>query len=188
MAKLPWYKVPYVTPLLITALIWGGGSTWWYVCKTEQLCSTQPATSDTAATAPAAKTTPTPSPKAPIQAATPEPAKTAPTVPVVVTIYFLPDSTEQVSPADLSQVVAYAKATPEAKVLVTGYYANVASASDVGDLSIRRADEVKAQLVAAGIAAAKITTLPKGADTSADGNDPSALAKARRVEVTISKQ
>jgi OmpA-OmpF porin, OOP family len=178
MSKLSWWELPYVKPVLVATLLWGAGSTWWYVCNTEGLCE--------AKTAPAVVTpdvvTPVvnkPVEVAPVQAMTP--------VPAPAKVFFLPDSTEQVAPADLSAIVAYLNAEPTSKAVVTGFVANTVSSYDSGDLSQQRAEAIKQQLVGFGIDESRISLAGKGTDVAAGGEDESVLATGRRVEVSVSK-
>jgi outer membrane protein OmpA-like peptidoglycan-associated protein len=172
MAKKTWWQLPYVGLALLSALVWGAGSTYWYVCKTEILCEKR----HDAVQAPSA---------------VPEAVKDSPAEvtmakkPDIIKVFFLPDSTEKVDEVDLSTIAEYAKANPTSKIKVVGYYADVAATEVVGDLSQQRADVVKAQLTSLGIADNRISVEAKGADKTAAGDDEAVLANGRRVEVSI---
>ncbi len=179
MRKQSWWQLPYVGLALVSALAWGAGSTYWYVCKTEQLCGkkTQAAVVTPAVMQPetGATESPVPTPAASVIVATPAIAK----------VYFLPDSTDEVSAVNLDAFAAYAKDKPSSTINVGGFFANVDSTNDGGGLSQSRADVVKQQLVALGVPAGQIVTMAKGADLSASTADDTALANARRVEVSV---
>lgn len=180
MAKTAWWRLPYVQPLLIATLVWGGGATWWYVCTTEQLCeSSQVSTTSTSGTGSASVSVGIASFRGEEVFSQPPPTMEA---------YYLPDSSEQTQTPDYTAVVEYLKATPGAKVSVLGYFADVPSDVVGSDLSKARAEVVKAQLIALGIAAERIQTQAKGADASLNPSDESSLAHARRAEITVVKE
>ena len=180
MQKQSWWQLPYVGLVLVSALVWGAGSTYWYVCKTEELCGKK--TAVIAATETVVKPTekvaesPVATPAAPVAVAA---------APAVAKVYFLPDSTDVVSVVNLDAFAAYAKDKPTSMINVAGYFANIDSTNDGGGLSQSRADVVKQQLVALGVPAGQIVTMAKGADLTASAADDTALANARRVEVSV---
>jgi OmpA-OmpF porin, OOP family len=175
MANKSLLRLPHVGLALVTALAWGAGSTYWYVCRTEQLCDKK---ADAVVKVDSAKqeaknTSPT------TTIVTPD------TVPSAAKVFFLPDSTEQVADVDLSGIADYAKNHQNSKVEVTGYFANVDGGVDVGDLSVLRSDVVKSKLVELGVPADRIVVMAKGADLAATGSDEATVANGRRVEVAI---
>jgi OmpA-OmpF porin, OOP family len=178
MSKLSWWELPYVKPVLVASLLWGAGSTWWYVCNTEGLCE--------AKTSPAvvAPVVVTPVVEKPAEVAL---APVVTPVPAAAKIFFLPDSTEQAAVADLSAIVAYLNAEPTSRATITGFVANTVSTYDSGDLSQQRAAAVKQQLVGFGIDESRISLAGKGTDVAAAGEDEAVLATGRRVEVSVSK-
>jgi OOP family OmpA-OmpF porin len=176
MAQKSWWRLPYVGLALVAAVAWAAGSTYWYVCKTQELCRTDDGLTQQA-TASTIRINGTGS-----QPATP--SQTA-TLPPTQKVYFMPDSTEQTDQVDLGPIVTYAKAHTDSTITVAGYYADVIGSDDVGDLSTLRAEAVKQQLVDLGVPEAQIQVQAKGVDTTATGDDETVVANGRRVEITV---
>jgi outer membrane protein OmpA-like peptidoglycan-associated protein len=140
-----------------------------------------------AAAAPAMPAAPAPAaaPAAPAPvAATPAPAPVAvaPVAKPMATLYFATGKIDV--PVDtnnlLASVVAYLKANPAAKAVISGYNDPRGDAAMNAELSKNRAKSARESLKAAGIDEARIE-MRKPGDTNLSG-DPK---EARRVEVTV---
>lgn len=97
--------------------------------------------------------------------------------------------------AALAKVAEIAGRYPAGAVLVEGHTDGIGSEEYNLDLSRRRAEAVKAWLVAHGVPAGRITTRgwgkarPVAPNTKPDGSDePAGRAKNRRVEITVQKR
>lgn len=174
MTKTLWWRLPYAQPLLLAALVWGGGATWWYVCTTQQLCEAQSAETVSSMRSPSVS----------VGTASDSLDEAVAQPPATLEAYYMPDSSEQIQAPDYSQTVEYLKAHPNAKIIVTGYFADVPSDVVGSDLSKARAEVAKAQLVELGVDAGRISTQSKGADPSLNPSDDASLAHARRAEIT----
>jgi OOP family OmpA-OmpF porin len=88
--------------------------------------------------------------------------------------------------AKLDQLAAKLKGMQIGSIAITGYTDNVGSDALNQRLSLRRAEAVKAYLVAKGVEAAKIRTAGRGkASPVADNKSAMGRAKNRRVDVDI---
>jgi outer membrane protein OmpA-like peptidoglycan-associated protein len=119
--------------------------------------------------------TPAPAPVAPAPAATPA-AKP------VAKLYF--DTGKTTAPVDtdklIADVVAYLKAHPASKAVISGYNDPSGNAAQNAELSKNRAKAAREALKAAGLDEARIE-MRKPSDTNL-GGDPK---EARRVEVSV---
>jgi K(+)-stimulated pyrophosphate-energized sodium pump len=135
-----------------------------------------PAAAAPAAASPAA---PVVAAAAPVVAATPAAAAA---VPPAAKIYFALD--KAVVPADttdiLKAVVAYLKANPKAKALVSGFHDPTGSRARNEELALNRARAVRSALERAGIANDRVM-MQKPTVTTGDGPPE----EARRVEVSV---
>lgn len=205
MAKTTWWKIPGVVPVLIGSLVWGAGSTYWYVCKTDGLCprhtdnsaqtndsvqttstATTAKTSDdttstnTSASSVATNTTTDASSNAATQTNTAKPT--------TLIEYYYPDSATAISSVDITAFLEYLRAHPTARVSLKAYAANVTQGQNEpsGDtVANERATAVKQAFIANGIATERVTTSTAIANNQLDTTDQQALATARRVEITI---
>lgn len=90
------------------------------------------------------------------------------------------------SPEDLDRLAAFLARYPERTVVIEGHTDSVGSAASNLGLSQRRADAVKAYLVAQGVASARLSAVGLGAGSPAADNDTaSGRQQNRRVEVII---
>jgi outer membrane protein OmpA-like peptidoglycan-associated protein len=133
------------------------------------------------AAAPAMPAAP-PAPPAPVAApAAPAPAA-APTAKPMATLYFATGKIDV--PVDtnnlLADVVAYLKANPASKAVISGYNDPRGDAAMNAELSKNRAKSARESLKSAGIDEARIE-MRKPGDTNLSG-DPK---EARRVEITV---
>ncbi|WP_448702018.1 OmpA family protein [Mucilaginibacter sp. AW1-3] len=87
---------------------------------------------------------------------------------------------------DISQLAASLKSNPETNILVVGHTDNTGSAAHNMDLSIRRAEAVKAFAITNGIDPGRLSTQGKG-DTEpiADNTTIDGRTQNRRVEIVI---
>jgi len=87
---------------------------------------------------------------------------------------------------DITQLAASLKSNPETNILVVGHTDNTGTAAHNMDLSIRRAEAVKAYAISAGVDPARLSTQGKG-DTEpiADNNTVDGRTQNRRVEIVI---
>jgi len=87
---------------------------------------------------------------------------------------------------DITQLAASLKSNPETNILVVGHTDNTGTAAHNMDLSIRRAEAVKAYAISAGVDPARLSTQGKG-DTEpiADNSTIDGRTQNRRVEIVI---
>ena len=90
--------------------------------------------------------------------------------------------------ARMAQLADFLKQYPERRVSIEGHTDSVGSAAYNAELSQRRADAIKGQLIGLGIAPDRIATMGYGKDFPVAANDTdSNRAINRRVEVVISE-
>jgi outer membrane protein OmpA-like peptidoglycan-associated protein len=87
---------------------------------------------------------------------------------------------------NIDQLATSLKNNPQTNILIVGHTDNTGSAAHNMDLSIRRAEAVKAYAIAAGVSAARLTTQGKG-DTEPIGDNTTVDGRSqnRRVEIVI---
>jgi outer membrane protein OmpA-like peptidoglycan-associated protein len=86
------------------------------------------------------------------------------------------------------QLANFLKQYPDRRVSIEGHTDNIGSAAYNIELSQRRADAIKTQLIIQGIAADRISTIGYGKDFPVAANDTDTnRAINRRVEVVISE-
>jgi outer membrane protein OmpA-like peptidoglycan-associated protein len=91
--------------------------------------------------------------------------------------------------ASLKALGIYLTALPSGSVQVLGYSDNQGKPAAIQSLSERRAQQVRASLVAAGVSRSQITSQGKGAAAPvADNRTAAGRAKNRRVEIIFSKK
>jgi outer membrane protein OmpA-like peptidoglycan-associated protein len=104
-------------------------------------------------------------------------------------IHFVADSAEWLpeEAAKLAEIAEILKKIKERRILVAGHTANAASARDLKELSLERAEAVKNYLVENKVRAAReVFTAGYGAERPvADNETDEGMAKNRRVEITI---
>ena len=165
--------------LLLLPLLFGIGPSSWKTCMAEGATVAAPAVTP----APVAAA-PTAEPTAPVAAVapTPEAAPAAADLPPAARVYFALDRTE--APADASttvaEVVAYLKAHPAAKALVSGFHDPRGDVAHNQELALNRARTVRALLESAGIVRDRIV-MDKPQETTGTGSNE----EARRVEVRV---
>ncbi len=87
---------------------------------------------------------------------------------------------------EIDRLAKFLKEHPESKVILEGYTDSMGSAAYNLKLSLKRANAVKAALVAQGVDASRITTKGLGEDNPIASNDtPEGRAQNRRVEAII---
>jgi outer membrane protein OmpA-like peptidoglycan-associated protein len=88
--------------------------------------------------------------------------------------------------SNIDQLSASLKNNPETNILIVGHTDNTGSAAHNMDLSVRRAEAVRAYALAAGVSSARLTTQGKG-DTEpiADNTTVDGRTQNRRVEIVI---
>ena len=92
------------------------------------------------------------------------------------------------SGAEVDNLASILKAYEDIKVKVEGYTDSQGKAASNQALSLKRAEAVRARLIAAGISDARISTQGFGAASPVATNDtPEGRAQNRRIEVTIVK-
>ncbi len=185
--------------LLLAAItfVWWGGSTWWYICKIQYLCSakavttpapaaTKPAQTPPVATSQEKSVTQTNPPK------TPEPVKTpdvVPSKPGSATLYFLPDSTnyrDGGATALLDPIAAYLKAVPNAKASVAGHTTNLQGTVAGEQLATERANQVAKYLTEHGANSSQLSVTAVGdREQVGDTTTEQGQSNNRRVVVTI---
>lgn len=132
------------------------------------------------ASAPAPAPVPAP---APAPAPTPEPvAAPAPAIPPAAKIYFALGAAgvPKETPDTVKDIVAYLKANPAGKAVISGYHDPTGNKAQNEELAKNRAKAVRDVLQKAGIGEARVV-MQKPQETTGTGND----AEARRVEVSI---
>ncbi len=87
---------------------------------------------------------------------------------------------------NIDQLAASLKNNPQTNILIVGHTDNTGSAAHNMDLSVRRAESVKAYAVAAGVSASRLSTQGKG-DTEPIGDNTTIDGRTqnRRVEIVI---
>jgi outer membrane protein OmpA-like peptidoglycan-associated protein len=177
-----------IAALIALALLW----LWLTGRGPSASCCTAPAAA-AAITSPAAPAAATPVAPAPTSAAAPiavpEPVAAAPAAAPVAalpkpmaTLYFATGKFDVPAEANaaLGDVVAYLKANPASKAVISGYNDARGDAAMNAELSKNRAKMTRESLKAAGLDEARIE-MRKPAETSLQGD----AKEARRVEVTI---
>ncbi|WP_396624586.1 OmpA family protein [Luteitalea sp.] len=167
--------------LLLLPLLFGIGPNSWRTCAAEGAATmAAPAVVAPTVAEPAASV----APAAPAAAVTPA-AEVAPAVadvPPAARVYFALDRTE--APADASTtmaaVIAYLKAHPSAKALVSGFHDPRGDVAHNQELALNRARTVRALLESAGIARDRVV-MDKPQETTGTGSNE----EARRVEVRV---
>lgn len=175
-----------IAALIALALLW----LWLTGRGPSESCCTAPAAAIASPAAPA-----TVMPAAPAPAAVPAPAPIAAPVAVapttapaaalpkpMATLYFATGKFDVPAEANasLADVVAYLKANPASKAVISGYNDPRGDAAMNAELSKNRAKMTRESLKAAGLDEARIE-MRKPADTNIQGD----AKEARRVEVTI---
>lgn len=90
--------------------------------------------------------------------------------------------------ARMAQLADFLKQYPDRRVSIEGHTDNIGSTSYNMELSLRRAEAIKSQLVGLGIASERISTVGYGKDFPVASNDTDTnRAINRRVEVVISE-
>jgi K(+)-stimulated pyrophosphate-energized sodium pump len=176
-----WITIAVLLALLLLLLWFAGYGPGGAACKRAMMAGAacdMPAAAAPAVVAPAAAVV---AAAAPVIAAAPVVAAAA-ALPPAAKIYFALD--KAVVPADtadtLKAVVAYLKANPKAKALVSGFHDPTGSRARNEELALNRARAVRSSLERAGIAADRVM-MQKPTVTTGDG----APEEARRVEVSV---
>lgn len=92
-----------------------------------------------------------------------------------------------IAQARIAQLADFLKQYPDRRVSIEGHTDNIGSAATNLELSLRRAEAIKTQLVAMGVSADRMTTVGYGKDFPVAANDTDTnRAINRRVEVVIS--
>jgi outer membrane protein OmpA-like peptidoglycan-associated protein len=87
---------------------------------------------------------------------------------------------------DINQLAASLKSNPETNIMVVGHTDNTGSAAHTMDLSVRRAEAVRAYAIANGVAPARLSTQGKGeTEPIADNTTVDGRMQNRRVEIVI---
>ena len=90
--------------------------------------------------------------------------------------------------ARMAQLADFLKQYPDRRVSIEGHTDNIGSTSYNMELSLRRAEAIKSQLVGLGIASERVSTVGYGKDFPVAANDTDTnRAINRRVEVVISE-
>lgn len=175
--------------LVAATIAWGFGGTYWYVCKTEGLCTTANAVStvDVPESVPLSMSSDGIA-GSQIQGSLPQPSTS--NNPGSQRLLFLPDGAE---PADdyssyLDMLTTYMAENPGVKVEVTGYATNLQSAvtDDANAVGLERAVFVLDQLKSRGVNPERITVQTKGdSQQVGDTSTEDGAAQNRRAEVTI---
>lgn len=172
----------YFKLLIASTLVWGVGGTWWYVCRVQYLCEkkeTIVVQNNKGAEKPEAAES------VKVVDGTPVTPK-----PVVKRVLFLPDSAEYLEDNStyFDEVAVYMKTVPAARLVATGYTADLASEITLDSLVLgkQRAEAVKRQLVDRGVSVVQITTDSKGITVPVNAADTEEGAQQnRRVEIVI---
>lgn len=88
--------------------------------------------------------------------------------------------------SNLQNLATSLNSNPQTNILIVGHTDNTGSASYNQDLSVRRAEAVKAFIVSNGVASSRLSTQGKGfSEPIADNSTESGRAQNRRVEIVI---
>lgn len=91
-----------------------------------------------------------------------------------------------VAKSDIEKLSASLKNNPETNILIVGHTDNTGTAAHNMDLSVRRAEAVKAYATAAGVSPSRLTTSGKGDNEPiADNTTADGRTQNRRVEIVI---
>jgi K(+)-stimulated pyrophosphate-energized sodium pump len=174
-----WITVAVLLALLLLLLWFAGYGPGGAACKRAMLAGAACDVPAAAAPAVAAPTAPVVAAAAPIIAAAPAAAAA---LPPAAKIYFALD--KSVVPADtgdrLKEVLAYLKANPKSKAVISGFHDPTGSRVRNEELALNRARAVRSSLERAGIANDRVM-MQKPTVTTGDGPPE----EARRVEVAV---
>ena len=152
----------------------------------------EPPVASAPAPAPTAPVAATPAEAAPpVQAAKPSVADTIPAAAHTTTLHFQTGSTQLTaeSAGRINNLATTLRAHPDTQVQVTGHTDTTGNPQSNQQLSVNRADAVKAMLVRDGISADRISASGDGQDRPIASNDnPEGRLKNRRTDVTVTNR
>ncbi|SEJ39724.1 OmpA family protein [Dyadobacter sp. SG02] len=193
------------TFLWIILAVWIAGGTWWHTCKIKQLCDAPLVPTDAPSgeivVAPLHDTRLSPdSVKGGISSASPDVAPSAEHklaeaqkyngIFKPIDLYFNTGGLDYIKTDDnqkfLEEASKYLSANKDKKLLLTGHADNVGSRAGNDALSRKRAEQVKAQFVRAGLPAAQLVTDSRGQSSPKESNStPEGRAANRRVAIVV---
>ncbi len=179
MSKI--FSVKHVSLVLILTALWFAGSTWWYVCETQELCGDDTAAVETVSNADQNVEE--------VEEVVEQPATPSFDTTRTLTAFYESDVatfTDRSWEAELQEFADYLIATPEATATIAGFTSFVSPNDNENSLSSLRAQALKDELVTLGVESSRIFTESRaGDDAVADNTTVDGQALNQRAILSI---